>query len=223
MKFPIVQPYRTRIKICGITSVDDARLAVELGADAIGLVFYPPSARYVSVEQAAECAAVVPPFVSVVALFVNESAQAINRVLEAMPVSVLQFHGDETEQFCASFNRPYIKALRVKHDVDAPAAAKGFERATGILLDSWHPDSPGGTGKVFDWQQARGRFPCPLILAGGLNSENVASAIEQLRPSAVDVSSGVESEPGVKDPVKLQNFIAAVHAADQQLGGDRND
>jgi phosphoribosylanthranilate isomerase len=218
-----VLPNRTRIKICGITTAEDALLAVESGADAIGLVFYAKSARHVTIEQAAACAAVVPPFISIVALFVNESAQRINRALEALPISVIQFHGDETEQFCASFNRPYIKALRVKDGVDVAAAAAGYGGSVGILLDSWQAEAPGGTGQVFDWQLAQGRMARPLILAGGLNSENVGSAIEQLRPAAVDVSSGVECEPGVKDPAKLRSFIAAVKSADQTLDGDLNE
>jgi phosphoribosylanthranilate isomerase len=213
----------TRIKICGITRPEDARSAVECGADAIGLVFYAKSPRSVSIEQALACVAAVPPFVSVVALFVDETAQTINRILEAVPVDIIQFHGDESADFCVQFGRPYLKALRVQPSVDMVSASGEYSAARGILLDAWQEGVPGGTGKTFDWELARGEFPCPLVLAGGLNAENVAQAIEQLRPSAVDVSGGVELEPGVKSAAKIKDFILAVRTVDQRLDGLVNE
>ena len=205
----------TRIKICGITRPDDALTAAACGADAIGLVFYGKSSRAVTIEQAAQIAKVVPPFVSIVALFVDESELEINRVLAAVPINTLQFHGDESPEFCACFGRPYMKAVRMRPDLDLLAACEQYIGSRGILLDAWQEGVPGGTGKSFDWQLAQLDLPLPMVLAGGLNSENVAGAIETLQPAAVDVSGGVESAPGVKDPNKIAKFIAAVRAADK--------
>ncbi|MBE9539199.1 MAG: phosphoribosylanthranilate isomerase [Proteobacteria bacterium] len=205
----------TRIKICGITRPEDALTAVACGADAIGLVFYGKSSRAVTIEQAAQIASVVPPFVSIVALFVDESELEINNILASVPVDTIQFHGDESPEFCARFRRPYIKALRMRPDLDLPGACEAYAGSRGILLDTWREGVPGGTGKSFDWQLARLDLPLPVILAGGLNAENVAGAIKILHPAAVDVSGGVELTPGVKDPGKIAKFIAAVQAADQ--------
>ena len=206
----------TRIKICGITRPEDALSAVASGADAIGLVFYSKSPRAVSLEQAARIAAAVPPFVSIVALFVNESAEEVKRVLNTVAVDIIQFHGDETADFCNQFNRPFIKAIRVRPELDLEAACRRYSAGRGILLDAWQEGVPGGTGKHFDWHLARLQLSMPIILAGGLNRENVAEAIEMLRPAAVDVSGGVELKPGIKDTAKIKEFIAAVRAADQQ-------
>lgn len=209
----------TRIKICGITTPEDARAAIGCGADAIGLVFYPKSPRAVSLQQASEIAAVVPPFVSLVALFVNEPAEQIERILNAVPVDLLQFHGDEAPEYCQNFDRPWIKALRVKPGMDIRAACAPYSTARGVLLDSWQEGIPGGTGKTFDWQLAAQALPLPVVLAGGLHADNVATAIAELRPAAVDVSGGVESAPGKKDTGKIRQFIAAVRTADEKLDG----
>jgi phosphoribosylanthranilate isomerase len=213
----------TRIKICGITTPDDARAAIGCGADAIGLVFYPKSPRAVSLERAAEIAAVVPPFVSLVALVVNEPAGQIERILSKVPIDLLQFHGDEAPEFCQQFGRPWIKALRIKPGVDIRAACNLYSSARGLLLDSWQEGVPGGTGKAFDWQLAAQELPLPFVLAGGLHADNVGTAIAELRPAAVDVSGGVESAPGKKDTGKIRQFIAAVRTADEQVGGLSDD
>ena len=207
----------TRIKICGITRPEDALSAINSGADAIGLVFYANSSRAVSVEQAAEIVSVLPPFVTLVSLFVNEQAGKIEEIVSRLPVGLIQFHGDETAQFCASFNRPWIKALRVREDMNVAAECASYPGARGVLLDAWQEGVPGGTGKTFDWHQAEGSLPLPMVLAGGLNEANVGEAITTLQPWAVDVSGGVESAPGLKDAGKIQRFVAAVRAADQQL------
>lgn len=206
----------TRIKICGITKPEDALSAISSGADAIGLVFYAASSRAVTVEQAASIVAVVPPFVSVVALFVNETATRINQVLGSLSIDILQFHGDESAEFCQQFNRPYIKALRVQAGLDIVNACRDHTVAKGILLDAWQEGVPGGTGKTFDWRLAALQLPLPVVLAGGLNAGNVGEAIAALRPAAVDVSGGVELRPGVKDWTKIKQFISAVKIADQR-------
>ena len=207
---------RTRIKICGITRPEDALCAVHSGADAIGLVFYPPSPRAVTIEQAREVASVVPPLVTLVALFVDATAQEIARVLESVPVGLIQFHGNEDAAFCGQFHRPWIKAIRIKDDLDVAAACGAYDAASGVLLDAWQEGVPGGTGKTFEWSRAEGRTSLPVVLAGGLNSSNVGSAIKTLGPWAVDVSGGVEVSPGIKDAGKIEQFIAAVRVADQQ-------
>ena len=213
----------TRIKICGITRPEDALAAVNSGANAIGLVFYARSPRAVTVAQALKITAVVPPFVSVVALFVDEPADNISRIVESVPIDLIQFHGDEPADFCQQFGRPWIKALRVKPGVDLAGYCREYQAARGILLDSWQEGVPGGTGKTFDWRLAASKVSLPVILAGGLNEGNVAAAMAALRPAAVDVSGGVERSPGVKDPEKIQTFITAVHAADVTDSGTLND
>jgi phosphoribosylanthranilate isomerase len=205
----------TRIKICGITRSEDAQLVADAGADAIGLVFYAASPRAVDAKSAARIVSGLSPFVSVVALFVNEPAESINRILDSVPVDVIQFHGDESANFCAQFGRPYLKALRVKPGDDLVAASREYEGARGILLDTWQEGVPGGTGKTFDWSAAQAQFSRPLVLAGGLTPANVSRAIETVRPAAVDVSGGVESAPGIKDGAAITEFISAVRAADQ--------
>ncbi len=206
----------TRVKICGITRPEDALSAISCGADAIGLVFYAASPRAVTAEQAASIVAVVPPFVTVVALFVNETASRVNQVLSSLSIDVLQFHGDESAEFCQQFNRPYIKAVRVKADLDLGNACRAHSTAKGILLDAWQEGVPGGTGKTFDWRFAALELPLPVVLAGGLNAGNVSEAMAALHPAAVDVSGGVELSPGIKDQVKINQFISAVKIADQR-------
>lgn len=200
---------RIRIKICGITRVEDALAAVRLGADALGLVFYPPSPRALTAEQAEEIIAALPPFVTTVGLFVNEAEATIHSLLSQIPLNLVQFHGTESEADCCRYNRPYIKALRMKDGVDIEKQAREYPTAAGILLDSYQQNVPGGTGQTFDWT----RIPVleqPLILAGGLNAANVQAAIHAVRPYAVDVSGGVEAGKGIKDPHKMAAFINEV-------------
>lgn len=201
---------RTRIKICGISRPQDGQDAARLGADAIGLVFYAPSPRAVSIEQAKAICDALPPFVSRVGLFVNAARDEINNVLAEVPLDLLQFHGDEAPADCEGFERPYIKALRMAPDIDVVAVAKTYHQAAGILLDSYEAGVPGGTGQTFDWQRVPTEVKQPIILAGGLNSRNVASAIELLRPYAVDVSGGVEAAKGIKDRDKMTAFMNEV-------------
>tara|TARA_R110000823_G_scaffold132777_10_gene261361 strand:+ start:11986 stop:12513 length:528 start_codon:yes stop_codon:yes gene_type:complete len=170
-------------------------------------------------EQAREIAAVVPPFVTLVGLFVDMDEAQIRRILRLVPLGLLQFHGDETPQFCAEFERPWIKTVQMRAGTDLAAVGKRFAAASGILLDTYREGVPGGTGETFDWRLAQAGTSLPLVLAGGLNDENVGAAITQLRPSAVDVSSGVESEPGIKDEDRILRFVAAVQRADATLEG----
>ena len=204
---------RTRIKICGICSPADAITAIEAGADAIGLVFYEKSPRNVTLEQAEEIMSVVPPFVTTVSLFVNSEQQRIEEVITRVKPDLLQFHGDEDEPFCCHFDRPYIKAVRVQADADLHQICNQYPTAKGILLDSYTKGVPGGTGEVFDWQMIPPDLALPLILAGGLNSGNVAEAIAIASPWAVDVSSGVEASPGKKDVRKINLFVQEVERA----------
>lgn len=206
---------RTRVKICGITDAEDARLAVAAGADAIGLVFYPPSPRAVTLAQASDICAAVGPFVSVVALVVNASAEQVRQIVEAVPVDILQFHGDESPAFCRQFARPYIKALRMKPGLDISAEAAAYSDARGVLLDAYKAGVPGGTGECFDWSLIPAGLRRAIVLAGGLNPQNIAVAIGQLRPFAVDVSGGVEREPGRKCASRIEQFMQAVQQADQ--------
>jgi phosphoribosylanthranilate isomerase len=205
---------RTRVKICGITRPEDARAAVALGADAIGLVFHAPSPRCVSVEQAWEIARIVPPFVTLVGLFVNESKLTVRRVMEAVPIQLLQFHGEEEESFCRSFHAPYIKAARMRPGFDLVKYAASHSAAQGLLLDA-DAEGYGGAGKTFDWSLIPPRLSLPIILAGGLNPGNVVEAVRAVRPWAVDVSSGVEAAKGIKDAEKIAAFIAGVKHADE--------
>ncbi|HFE31931.1 MAG TPA: phosphoribosylanthranilate isomerase [Gammaproteobacteria bacterium] len=204
----------TRIKICGITRPEDATQAARLGVDAIGLVFYEPSPRNVSVERVREILAVLPPFVTSVGLFVNATQAAVNAVLERVSLDLLQFHGDETPDFCAGFGLPWIKAIRMAEGVDLHAEAGRYAQARGLLLDAYHPALPGGTGEAFDWARIPADLPSPVILAGGLTADNVGEAIGSVHPYAVDVSGGVEAEKGVKDWGKMADFVAAVRAAE---------
>ncbi|MHA6494476.1 phosphoribosylanthranilate isomerase [Pseudomonas borbori] len=201
-----------RSKICGITRIQDALVAAQAGADAIGLVFYPASPRAVTIRQAQEIIAALPPFVTTVGLFVDASRAELDEVLAAVPLDLLQFHGDESPTFCESFNRPYIKALRVKPDGDLDAEIARYSGASGILLDTFVPGVPGGTGEAFDWALVPRGSKRAIILAGGLTPANVAAAIEQVRPYAVDVSGGVEAGKGLKDPAKIKAFLHAVNS-----------
>lgn len=204
---------RTRIKICGLTRSQDVQAAVAAGADAIGLVFYPPSPRYVALEQAQMLARSVPPFVTLVGLFVNASPDEVHAVLAAVPIQLLQFHGDEDEAYCRQFGRPYIKVARVQPGLDLLEYAARFPSAQGLLLDAF-VDGYGGGGKTFDWSLIPPQLPLPLILSGGLDAHNVTEAVRAVRPAAVDVSSGVEAAKGIKDAVKITAFIAGVNKAD---------
>ncbi|MBD8493812.1 phosphoribosylanthranilate isomerase [Pseudomonas syringae] len=202
-----------RSKICGITCIEDALAAVEAGADAIGLVFYPPSPRAVNVLQARAIIAALPPFVTTVGLFVNASRCELNETLEAVALDLLQFHGDETPEQCEGYHRPFIKALRVRPGDDIAAACQVYARASGLLLDAYVPGVPGGTGEAFDWGLIPEGLAKPVILAGGLTPDNVARAIAQVRPYAVDVSGGVELRKGIKDHDKMRAFMRAVRGA----------
>ncbi|HSX86394.1 MAG TPA: phosphoribosylanthranilate isomerase [Pseudomonas sp.] len=202
-----------RSKICGITRVEDALAAAEAGADAIGLVFYPKSPRAVSVQQARTIIAALPPFVTTVGLFVNASRCELGEILDAVPLDMLQFHGDERPADCEGYHRPYIKALRVKPDDDVVAQIEPYGNASGILLDTFVAGVPGGTGLAFDWSLVPRHLDRPIILAGGLTPENVRSAIEQTQPYAVDVSGGVEARHGIKDADKIRAFMRAVKGA----------
>ncbi|MDP3844859.1 MAG: phosphoribosylanthranilate isomerase [Pseudomonas sp.] len=202
-----------RSKICGITRIEDALLAVAAGADALGFVFYSKSPRAVSVEQAQAIIAVLPPFVTTVGLFVNANRRELTALLDGLPLDLLQFHGDETPADCAGYQRPYIKALRVKPGDDIAQLAAPYEQASGILLDTFVPGVPGGTGAAFDWSLVPHNLSKPVILAGGLTPQNVFTAIEQVRPYAVDVSGGVEASKGIKDAGKLEAFLREVRRA----------
>lgn len=207
----------TRTKICGITRVEDAQSAADSGADALGLVFHEKSPRYVTLRQAAQLAKAIPPFITVVGLFVNVSADYVHAVLEEVPLDVLQFHGEEEPEFCSCFNRPYIKAIRVRKGVDLLQCASRYADAQGLLLDAYVEGAQGGTGESFDWSLIPQNIPLPVILSGGLNAGNVAQAIRAVRPYAVDVSSGVEAQKGIKDAAKIAAFINEVKRIDVQL------
>jgi phosphoribosylanthranilate isomerase len=202
-----------RSKICGITRIEDALAAAEAGADAIGLVFYAKSPRAVSVQQARAIVAALPPFVTTVGLFVDASTCELEEILDAVPLDLLQFHGDETPAYCDAWHKPYIKALRVKPGDDIGAQIDAYGGARGVLLDTFVPGVPGGTGEAFDWSLVPPAASKPIILAGGLTPENVAAAIAQVRPYAVDVSGGVEMSKGIKDGEKIKGFIRAVRLA----------
>lgn len=202
----------TRIKICGLTREEDVDAAVAAGADAIGFVFYPPSPRYVTPARAAALARRIPPFVQVVGLFVNEAPETVAEVCAAVPINLLQFHGDELPDYCRGFHRPYLRAARVRPGLDLVEFARAFPDARGLLLDAF-VDGYGGGGQVFDWSLVPPDLPLPLVLSGGLHAENVGEAVRTLRPVAVDVSSGVEMAKGIKDHARIAAFVAAVRQA----------
>lgn len=202
---------RVRVKICGITRPEDGAAAAAAGADAVGLVFYERSPRAVNIEQARAVIAALPPFVCRVGLFVDAAAGTVREHLAALPLDLLQFHGEETPEFCDGLGHPYIKALRMHPDLDVTAAMQAWHGAAGILLDAWHPAVPGGSGARFDWDRIPSERPRPLILAGGLDAGNIEQAVRSTRPYAVDVSSGVEQDKGIKDPAKIAAFIQGVN------------
>lgn len=207
---------KTRIKICGLTREADVDAAVEAGADALGFVFYPPSPRYVTPQRAAELARRVPPFVDVVGLFVNEAPAVVQAVCEAAAINLLQFHGDETAEYCRQFSRPWLRAARVRQGLDLVEFARSFPDARGLLLDAF-VEGYGGGGHVFDWTLIPPGLPGFLVLSGGLTADNVGDAMERVRPVAVDVSSGVEMSKGIKDHQKIAAFVAAVRKADDSI------
>jgi phosphoribosylanthranilate isomerase len=202
---------RTRVKICGITRPEDGLMGAALGADAIGLVFYRPSPRFVDVETAQRIIAALPPFITVVGLFMNAEPAAVRAVLESVRLDLLQFHGDEEPDDCAAFGRPYLKAVPMGAGADVRDYEQRFANATGLLLDSHGGQKTGGTGQIFDWARIPAERQKPLILAGGLHPGNVTEAIRQVRPYAVDVSSGVESAKGVKDAALMRAFLRGVY------------
>ncbi len=202
---------RTRVKICGITRHEDALEAARLGADAIGLVFYAPSPRAVSITQAQDIVRGLPAFVTVVGLFVNATADEIRAVLTQVHLNTLQFHGDETPDQCRAYARPYIKALRMRAGVDIRACARDYADSAALLLDTHDERTAGGTGQTFDWSRIPGGLDKALILAGGLTPDNVAQAVRQVRPYAVDVSGGVETAKGIKSHQQMARFINEVN------------
>ena len=219
-------PHRTRIKICGITRIADARDAAAAGADAIGLVFWPGTPRVVAPARAREIVAALPAYVSVVALFVDPTADEVRATLDAVPIDLLQFHGREPPEFCRAFGRRYVKAIAVKDDVDLLESSSSYGDAAGVLFDAFREgDLPGGTGRVFDWARlssaVRSRIGVPVILSGGLDPGNVARAVRAVAPWGVDVSSGVEERDargaprrGWKDAARIRAFVQGVRSAD---------
>ena len=217
---PVSRVFRTRVKICGITRVEDARAVVDAGADAIGLVFYPPSSRNIDPQEAAEIANAVSAFVSVTGLFMDATPMFIEQVIKAVPLGLLQFHGNETPEDCRRYGKPYIKAAGIGGIEDYPRFSERYSDAVGLLLDSHDAGEAGGTGKVFDWSRFPRESSSPLILAGGLHPDNVGAAIEAVSPYAVDLSSGVESAPGIKDSAKIQMLMNEVKRVDCERGFD---
>ncbi|MBT5783890.1 MAG: phosphoribosylanthranilate isomerase [Candidatus Thioglobus sp.] len=201
-----------KIKICGFTNAQNANQAAMLGIDAIGLVFYDQSLRNVGVETALQIVNALPPFINRVGLFVNADSSFIDEVLCEVPLDTLQFHGDESAAECRQYAMPFIKALRVNQETNVIKMAEEYHQASGLLLDAFNKDTYGGTGESFDWSLAKVDIELPIILAGGLNPNTVADAVSQVNPYAVDVSSGVESEPGIKDIDKIRKFIQRVNA-----------
>jgi phosphoribosylanthranilate isomerase len=206
----------TRIKCCGMTRVGDALLAARLGADAIGLVFSARSKRQVTLAQAREIVAALPPFVATVALFMDDEANLVRQVLDEVRPTLLQFHGDESDGWCVQFGHPFLKAIAMGEGAAALPRLHDYPHATGLLLDGHAAGDAGGSGKAFDWSLLPDELAQPLILAGGLHAGNVGAAVRAARPWAVDVASGVESAPGIKDPLRLEAFIRAVRTADAE-------
>lgn len=202
---------RTRVKICGFTRVNDAVRAAHLGVDAIGLVFYPPSPRNINIDQALAIVEALPAFTSVVGLFVDEQEARIREVLSRVSIDCLQFHGDEPPEACELYKKPYIKAISMRQGINIADLAKRYSRAAGLLLDAYHPGVKGGSGNRFDWDLIPQDCAKPIILAGGLEPGNVRQAMESVGPYALDVSSGVESEKGIKDADKMAAFIRIIN------------
>jgi phosphoribosylanthranilate isomerase len=207
---------RTRVKICGITRPEDGQHAAALGVDAIGLVFVKASPRAVDATRAAEIASRLPPFVTRVGLFVDAAVEQVEAILSSVALDLLQFHGEESAAYCEQFGRPYIKAVSMRQDRDVLAYMAGYPSATGFLLDAYHPAVAGGSGEQFDWRRVPQDCSHSIILAGGLQPGNVAEAIRQVRPYAVDVSTGVESAKGIKDATKMAEFMLGVQHGDHE-------
>jgi len=205
---------RTAVKICGITRVEDAHAASRSGAHAIGLVFHAASPRNVALDQARAIVRALPPFVTPVGLFVDAPIARVRETIAAVPLQLLQFHGDEPPEYCGAFARPYLKAVRVTEDVDLVKYAQSYRDAQGLLLDAYVEGVHGGTGASFDWRLIPANLPLPIVLSGGLTPDNVYDAVRIVRPCAVDVSSGVEAGKGIKDHAKIAAFIAGVRNAD---------
>jgi phosphoribosylanthranilate isomerase len=202
---------RTRVKFCGITRSEDAVVAAALGVDAIGMVFYARSPRAVTLGQATGIVALLPPFISTVALFCNAADAEVNAVIETLRPSLLQFHGDESPTECERYGLPYIKAIRMRADVELRDAIRRYRTARALLLDAFEDGRYGGTGQVFDWSRIPSDVEMPFILAGGLTPDNVAAAVAAVRPFAVDVSGGIEASKGIKDPAKMRAFLQEVN------------
>jgi len=198
----------TRVKFCGFTHQDDVAQAVALGADALGFVFYGPSSRYVSPEHAQTLTRSVPAFVTRVGLFVNEEAETVQRIFEIARLNLIQYHGEESPEFCDAIGLPYIKAFRVRKGMDLRTEMDRYQNASGFLLDAYVKGQPGGTGERFDWELIP-QSHAPIILAGGLTPDNAKDAIDQVAPWALDVSGGIETKPGRKDPDKMARFMNA--------------
>ena len=207
----------TAVKICGITRIEDGRAAAMCGAHAVGIVFHPASPRCVSLDHARAIVRALPPFVTAVGLFVDVPAETVRATLARVPLQLLQFHGEEPAAYCGAFGLPYIKAVRVLPGVDLVKCAAVYADAQGLLLDAYVEGVPGGTGAIFDWGLIPAELPLPVVLSGGLNPENVNEAVRRVRPWAVDVSSGVEADKGIKDHTKIARFIAGVRNADVRL------
>lgn len=205
---------RTRVKICGLTRAEDAKHAVLAGVDAVGLVFFPGSPRHVTLELARQVVAEVPAFVTVVALFVDATAETVRETVSSVRVDLLQFHGEETPEYCGQFGKPWIKAVRMRPGLDLVEMAQRYAMSEGILLDAWDPDAQGGTGLTFDWGKIPREMAERIILAGGLSPSNVGQALEAVGPYAVDASSGVEAAKGIKDASKMVAFLNEVQEFD---------
>lgn len=202
------------VKICGITRLEDARAAAHAGAQALGFIFHPPSPRHVDIARVQAIAAALPPFITTVGVFVDPERVFVKSVLRHVRLGVLQFHGDEDPMFCEGFGLPFLKGVRVRRDLDLLQYAAIYSGAQGLLLDTYVSGSHGGTGQTFDWSLIPPALPLPVVLSGGLNADNVATAIRRVRPWAVDVSSGVESDKGIKDAAKIAAFMRGVRDAD---------
>lgn len=205
---------RTRVKICGFTRVEDAVFAAQNGVDAVGLVFYPPSPRHIEIDQAVKIVNALPAFITVVALFVDEQESRIREVLKNVAIDCLQFHGDEPAEACRLYDKRYMKAIRMRPEIDIYKIEQSYHDAAGLLLDAYHPGTKGGTGDSFNWDLVPKDCLLPIVLAGGLDVTNVRQAINKVKPYAVDVSSGVEADKGLKDIVKMATFIKEVNETD---------
>jgi len=206
---------RTRIKICGFTTPEQAAYAAYAGVDAIGLVFYPPSPRNVSIELAQKIVQTLPAFTTVVALFVDASKAEIKQVTSQVRIDLLQFHGNESPEACRQYSLPYMKAVRMQANTDIDALSKSYHDASALLLDAYHPQTKGGTGEKFDWDLIPKKCSLPIVLAGGLDKHNAGQAIHQVQPFALDISSGVESAKGIKDNNKVSEFLTEVYQSDR--------